>query len=124
MPAFWAQWICSTWPFEPVNSVVEIAKSREPPSFRAYGTRSFIGHSGHGVTSSGRERGGSPISSIWVTDAAPSRWAFATQSAPVSPPPITITSLPAAVITPGPEGGSGAPGIIGPSSRATKRLRW
>ena len=82
----------------PVNDVVEIAKSRSPPSLSAYGMRSFIGQRGHGVTSSGREVGGSPTSSIWVTDAGPSRWAFATQSAPVSPPPITITCLPAAVI--------------------------
>ena len=86
--------------------------------------RSFIGQRGHGVTSSGRERGGSPTSSICVTDAAPSRCAFATQSAPVSPPPITITCLPAAVITASPSGAAGAPGICGPSSRATKRLRW
>ena len=42
--------------------------------------------------------GGSPTSSICVTDAAPSRCAFATQSAPVSPPPITTTCRPAALI--------------------------
>jgi hypothetical protein len=60
--------------------------------------RSFIGHTGHGVTSSGRRSGGSPSNSICVTDAAPSRCAWPTQSAPVSPPPITITCFPAAVI--------------------------
>ena len=47
--------------------------------------------------------GGSPTSSICVTDAAPSRCACATQSAPVSPPPTTSTCLPAAVISPPPE---------------------
>ncbi len=93
--------------------MVEIAKSRSPPSFSAYGLRSFIGQRGQGVTSSGREGGGSPTSSIWVTEAAPSRWALPTQSAPVSPPPITITCLPAAEIA---FSGAGAP--------ATKRLRW
>ena len=60
--------------------------------------RSFIGHCGHGVRSSGRLTGGSPRTSIWVTEAAFSRCALATQSAPVSPPPITITCFPAAVI--------------------------
>ena len=34
--------------------------------------------------------------SIWVTDAAPWRWAVPTQSAPVSPPPMTTTCLPEA----------------------------
>ncbi len=96
-PVFSRQWISSTEP-EPVSSVVEIAKLRSPPSFSAYEVRSFIGQSGHGVRSSGRDTGGSPSSSICVTDAASSRCALATQSAPVSPPPITITCLPAAVI--------------------------
>ena len=72
---FWAQWICCTRPL-PVSCVVEIAKSRSPPSFSAYEVRSFIGQRGHGVTSSGRCGGGSPTSSICVTDAAPSRWAL------------------------------------------------
>ena len=52
-PSFCAQWICSTAPFEPERCVVEIAKSRSPPSFSAYEVRSFIGHCGHGVRSSG-----------------------------------------------------------------------
>ena len=98
VPSLCAQWICSTLPSEPERCVVEIAKSRSPPSLSAYEVRSFIGHRGHGVRSSGRFAGGSPSTSIWVTDAAFSRWAFATQSAPVSPPPITITCFPAAVI--------------------------
>jgi hypothetical protein len=37
--------------------------------------RSFIGQRGQGVSSSGRETGGSPSSSICITDAAPSRLA-------------------------------------------------
>lgn len=36
--------------------------------------------------------------SSWVTDRAPWRWAVPTQSAPVSPPPMTTTCLPSAVI--------------------------
>ena len=36
--------------------------------------------------------------SSWVTEAAPWRWAVPTQSAPVSPPPMTTTCLPSAVI--------------------------
>lgn len=36
--------------------------------------------------------------SSWVTEAAPWRWAVPTQSAPVSPPPMTTTCLPWAVI--------------------------
>ena len=50
--------------------------ARRPPS-SAYDVRSFIGQSGQGVRSSGREAGGSPSSSIWVTDAARSRCALA-----------------------------------------------
>ena len=102
LPEFLIQWISSTRPL-PVSAVVEIAKSCSPPSLIAYERRIFTGHSGHGVRSSGRDAGGSPSSSICVTDAAPSRCELPTQSAPVSPPPITITCLPAAVI------GAGAP---------------
>ena len=78
--------------------------------------RSFIGHCGHGVRSSGRFAGGSPSTSIWVTDAACSRSALATQSAPVSPPPITMTCFPAAVIGCSGSGGAesaGRPGLGG-----------
>src|SRR3546814_9865532 len=38
--------------------------------------------------------------SSWVTDAAPWRFEVPTQSDPVSPPPITTTCLPVAVIDP------------------------
>ncbi len=64
------------------------------------------------MRSSGRVAGGSPSSSICVTEAAPSRCELPTQSAPVSPPPITITCLPAAVIGEAPS-----------PSPATQRLR-
>ena len=97
LPLFCTQCTCSTLPL-PVSLVVEIAKSRSPPSFRAYEVRSFTGQRGHGVRSSGRLAGGSPSSSICVTEAAPSRSEWPTQSAPVSPPPTTSTFLPAAVI--------------------------
>ena len=120
-PSFCAQWICSTLPSEPERCVVEIAKSRSPPSFSAYDVRSFIGQRGHGVRSSGRFAGGSPSTSIWVTEAACSRCAFATQSAPVSPPPITTTCFPAAVIGCSAGGGASAPAV--PTSAAIARAR-
>ena len=43
-------------------------------------------------------RGGCGMISSWVTDAAPCRCAVPRQSAPVSPPPMMTTCLPAAVI--------------------------
>jgi hypothetical protein len=50
------------------------------------------------VRSSGREAGGSGSSSSWTTEAAPSRIELPTQSAPVSPPPMTMTFLSLALI--------------------------
>ena len=97
---FSCQWISSTRPSSPVKRVVEIENRRSPPSFRAYDVRSFIGHRGHGVTSSGREAAARRAARSGCTDAAPSRCACATQSAPVSPPPITTTCLPAALRPP------------------------
>ncbi len=55
-----------------------------------------------------------------MIEAAPSRSELPTQSAPVSPPPITITCLPAAVIA---RGGGAATLGAGPNSPATQRLR-
>ena len=66
--------------------------ARRPPSARTTCAASRA----RAATASARpggSRGGSPSSSICVTDAAPSRCALATQSAPVSPPPITIDVL-------------------------------
>jgi hypothetical protein len=42
--------------------------------------------------------GGCGITSNWVTEAAPWRLEVPTQSEPVSPPPITTTCLPVALI--------------------------
>lgn len=56
-----------------------------------------IGYVGHGWAS-GRDSGGRGMISSWVTDAASCRIAVPTQSAPVSPPPMTTTCLPLAEI--------------------------
>ena len=79
------------------------------------------GHCGHGVRSSGRFGGGSGSSSSWVIERAPSRRALPTQSAPVSPPPITTTSASLALIGVVLAGGGTAG--CGPTWRATQRLR-
>ena len=81
----------------------------------------MAGHRGQGVRSLGRSFGGSGSSSSWTIDSAPSRTALPTQSAPVSPPPITTTRLPAAVSARA--GGAGVAGARRVSSRATQRLR-
>ncbi len=52
---------------------------------------------GHGWCG-GRVVGGFGMISSWVTERAPWRWAVPTQSAPVSPPPMTTTCLPSAVM--------------------------
>ena len=105
--------------------MVEIEKSRSPPSFSAYGMRSFSGQRGHGVTSSGRATRRLADELDLRDRRAPSRCEFATQSAPVSPPPITTTCLPAAVIDVVARGRRRSAGVVpAPSSRATKRLRW
>jgi hypothetical protein len=109
VPLFLTQWIRSTVP-SPERCVVETANDRSPPSCNAYDVRIFMGQSGHGVSASSRRAGGSPSSSTCVTLAACSRCALATQSAPVSPPPITTTCLPIAEIR-------------GTCVRATARLR-
>ena len=54
------------------------------------------GHSGHGFPGA-RDAGGFGMISICVTLFAPCRLAVPTQSLPVSPPPMTSTSLPAAL---------------------------
>ena len=97
-PLFRSQWICSTLPLpERCGGRDREAAARRPPSARTTCAASRA----RAATASARPggcAGGSPSSSICVTDAAPSRCALATQSAPVSPPPITITCLPAAVM--------------------------
>jgi len=46
----------------------------------------------------GRSSLGRGMISSWVTEAAPCRSAVPRQSAPVSPPPMTMTCYPAALI--------------------------
>ena len=70
-------------------------KARSPPSSCADETRKICGHSGQGLPAS-REAGGRGSSSNWCTDCAPCRSAVPRQSAPVSPPPMITTRLPAA----------------------------
>ncbi len=70
------------------------------------------GHSGQGVESA-RWSGGRGMISNWWTEAAPWRWAVPRQSAPVSPPPMMTTRLPAAVIGGWPPGRPAAPGWPG-----------
>ena len=55
----------------------------------------MFGQSGQGL-SSARASGGRGSSSNWCTDRAPWRCAVPRQSAPVSPPPMITTRLPAA----------------------------
>jgi hypothetical protein len=55
------------------------------------------GHWGQGL-SRARDAGGCGSNSKLVTDLAPCRMAVPIQSFPVSPPPMTITSLPFAFI--------------------------
>ena len=86
--------------------------------------RSFIGQRGHGVSSSGRERGGSPTSSICVTDAAPSRCALRDAvgaRVAAADHDHVLAGRGDDVVA---RGAGGAPATCGPSSRATKRLRW
>ena len=60
-------------------------------------TRKVIGYVGQGWPA-GRSEGGSGRISSCVIERAPWRVAVPRQSAPVSPPPMMMTSLPAAVI--------------------------
>ena len=58
---------------------------------------SVRGQLGHGFCGSSGPAGGCGIISICVTLRHPCRWAVPMQSLPVSPPPITSTSLPRAL---------------------------
>ena len=81
----------------PRNAVVVTAKSRSPPSSWADDVRRISGQVGHGLSPT-RVAGGSGMISSWWTARAPCRWAVPRQSAPVSPPPMMTTCLPAAEI--------------------------
>ncbi len=71
---------------------------------------------GHGLLAA-RVSGGRGMISSWVIDAAPCRLDVPIQSDPVSPPPITITCLPLAVMEP-----FGA--ALASLSPATRRFCW
>ena len=75
------------------------AQSRSQPSSCDDEVRSFSGQSGQ-VSALFSCSGGCGMISSWVTDAAPWRFEVPMQSEPVSPPPITMTCLPLAVIVP------------------------
>ena len=99
--------------------MTSVPQRRLPPSSSAYVICVRLGGSGHGAR-------GSPCSPTWAytssmtTLRAPSRWELEMQSMPVSPPPMTITFLPAALIS---LPGAGARDAR-PSWAATQRLRW
>ena len=84
-------------PFEPFTRLVAIAQSRSQPSSWLDDVRSLIGQLGQ-VSPLFSCTGGNGRISSCVTDAAPWRIEVPTQSDPVSPPPITTTFLPSAVI--------------------------
>jgi len=67
------------------------------PSSCELSVRSISGHSGQGVEGA-RKPGGRGMISNWRIDAAFWRWQVPRQSAPVSPPPMMTTCLPAALI--------------------------
>ena len=107
----------------PERSVVETAKSRSPPSFSAYDVRSFIGHGGHGVTSSGRRR----RRLADELDLGDRRGAFAVRVRDAVGAGVAAADHDH--VLPGggdrvPPARGGAPATCGPSSRATQRLRW
>ena len=97
-----------TWPLSsPRNSFDRIPHSRRQPSSCEELVRRITGQFGHGVFD-GRwlrrgyfpRSGGCGSSSNCVRLFAPCRLLVPSQSEPVSPPPITTTSLPSARICP------------------------
>ncbi len=82
----------------PRNSCTAEPKIRVPPSSCADAVRRITGQVGHGLRAESRIPGGSGMTSIRCTEAAPWRCAVPRQSAAVSPPPSTITCLPSALI--------------------------
>ena len=95
------------------NSFVSTDHSRAQPSAWELEVDNMAGPGcvGHGVPGV-RPSGGRGRISIWVTERAPWRIEVPTQSDPVSPPPMTTTSLPVARMS--------VPG--GMASPATRRL--
>src|SRR5271165_3089769 len=89
----------ATRPSSPIARLVNTDQSRSQPSSCDDEVRSFNGQSGQVSALFSRSGGFGKISS-WVINAAPWRTDVPMQSDPVSPPPITTTCLPAAVIVP------------------------
>jgi hypothetical protein len=87
------------WPFEPSARLVSTAQSRSQPSSCEDEVRSFKGQSGQTSALFSCSGGLGRISSC-VIDDAPCRFEVPIQSEPVSPPPITITCFPEALIVP------------------------
>ena len=83
----------------PTTRLVSTAQSRATPSSWLDEVRSFSGQSGQ-VSALFSRSGGLGMISSWVTEAAPWRFEVPMQSEPVSPPPMTMTCLPFAVIVP------------------------
>ena len=81
----------------PSKRLVATAQSREQPSSCDDDVRSLIGQYGQ-VSGLFSCSGGCGSSSNCVIDAAPWRFDVPTQSEPVSPPPMTTTCLPVAMI--------------------------
>ena len=84
-------------PFAPAKPVVEIEYSTLAPSAWLEETRNFSGQCGQ-ESPLFSFSGGIGMISSWVTDLAPCRNDVPMQSLPVSPPPMTMTCLPSAVI--------------------------
>src|ERR1017187_7197296 len=84
-------------PFLPTNSLVATDQSRSQPSSWEEELRNLFGQKGQ-VRGLFSRSGGFGSSSNWVTLTAPWRLAVPTQSEPVSPPQMTTTFLPAALI--------------------------
>src|SRR3546814_12985412 len=89
----------SILPLLPIARLVTTAQSRSQPSSCEDEVRSFRGQPGQ-VSVLFSFAGGLGMISSWVTDAAPWRFEVPPPSDPGSPPPITTTSLPVAVIHP------------------------
>jgi hypothetical protein len=97
----------STRPSAPRNSFVDTLQDRSHPSSWAVEVRRTLGQVGHGFVGT-RSSGGFWRISICTIDFAPCRRLVPMQSDPVSPPPMTTTFFPAAVI---PSSGKGSPPI-------------
>ena len=101
-----------TRPSLPASPVAVVLQTRSQPSSWELEVLSRVGHSGQ-TTSRLSRSGGLGMISICVIDLAPWRLAVPMQSEPVSPPPMTTTCLPLALIS--------GPATVSP---ATRRFCW